>query len=324
MGGMRPMLATKGTHVPARRRVAARGEVGRHAGARRRPRRRRSGELHIRSRNENDVTVVLPRAARRSPACGRDLLLDGEVVAFLDGVPTFGALADRMHVAQRAPRGRARRQSNPVTLLVFDLLRLDGEDLTGRPLSERRELLEGLGLLDVHWQVPAAYDDGDDAARGDRGSRGSRASSASGARSRYRPGRAQPDWLKFPHRAPRLVRRRRLAARDRQRLPARRGAGGGADRGRAGLPRPGRQRHRRQGRASGCSEVLGPLRADASARSPTRCPRSTPLGTVWVEPEVVVDVAALGMTPAKRLRQPSYRGVRTDLDARTTWRSGDG
>ena len=47
-----------------------------------------------------------------------------------------------------------------MTLLVFDLLRLDGEELTARPLSERRERLEGLGLLDVHWQVPATYDDG--------------------------------------------------------------------------------------------------------------------------------------------------------------------
>jgi hypothetical protein len=30
---------------------------------------------------------------------------------------------------------------------------------------------------------------------------------------------------------------------------------------------------------------------------------------------VVVDIAALGLTPAKRLRQPSFLGVRTDLTA---------
>ena len=103
------------------------------------------------------------------------MLLDGEVVAFLDGIPTFGALADRMHVGN-ARRAALLAESNPVTLLVFDLLRLDGEDLTGRPLSERRELLEGLGLLDVHWQVPAAYDDGAMLLRGDRaaGARGHR------------------------------------------------------------------------------------------------------------------------------------------------------
>ena len=34
----------------------------------------------------------------------------------------------------------------PLTLVVFDLLRLDGEDLTGRPYSECRRLLDGLEL----------------------------------------------------------------------------------------------------------------------------------------------------------------------------------
>ena len=42
-------------------------------------------------------------------------------------------------------------------------------------------------------------------------------------------------------------------------------------------------------------------------------PKVDAAGTVWVRPELVVDIAALGLTPAKRLRQPSYRGVRTDL-----------
>ena len=49
----------------------------------------------------------------------------------------------------------------PATLMVFDLLRLDGEDLADRPLEERRALLEELPLADSTWQVPAAYDDGD-------------------------------------------------------------------------------------------------------------------------------------------------------------------
>ena len=62
--------------------------------------------------------------------------------------------------------------------------------------------------------------------------------------------------------------------------------------------------------------MLGPLLADASpvrgrgAHGGRRRHR-------WVRPEVVVDVAALGLTPAKRLRQPAYRGVRTDLTPRT-------
>ena len=40
------------------------------------------------------------------------------------------------------------------------------------------------------------------------------------------------------------------------------------------------------------------------------------LGTVWVRPEVVVEIASLGLTPQQRLRQPAYLGVRADLTPR--------
>lgn len=39
------------------------------------------------------------------------------------------------------------------------------------------------------------------------------------------------------------------------------------------------------------------------------------VGTVWVRPELVVEVASLGLTPARRLRQPAYLGMRVDLSA---------
>jgi len=40
-------------------------------------------------------------------------------------------------------------------------------------------------------------------------------------------------------------------------------------------------------------------------------------GTLWVRPEIVVDVRALGgVTAAGRLRQPSYQGVRPALAPR--------
>jgi bifunctional non-homologous end joining protein LigD len=58
--------------------------------------------------------------------------------------------------------------------------------------------------------------------------------------------------------------------------------------------------------------VLEPLLTDASPFV-DEIPKVDAIGTHWVRPEVVVDIAALGLTPAKRLRQPSYRGVRTDL-----------
>jgi ATP-dependent DNA ligase len=41
--------------------------------------------------------------------------------------------------------------SVPVTFVVFDLIRLDGTDLTDRPFEERRELLVSLGLDSPGW-----------------------------------------------------------------------------------------------------------------------------------------------------------------------------
>ena len=42
-------------------------------------------------------------------------------------------------------------------------------------------------------------------------------------------------------------------------------------------------------------------------------PRLDRAGTVWVSPMLVVDVQYLRLTTDGRLRQPAYRGVRTDL-----------
>ena len=220
------------------------------------------GELHIRSRNEKDVTRLLPRAARpRRPRPRRAARRrGGRVPRRHPDVRRAG----RPHARRAGPPGRRCSPSPiPVTLLVFDLLRLDGEDLTGRPLTERRELLEGLGLLDVHWQVPATYDDGPmlleaTAAQRLEGIVSKKRSST------YRPGRRSADWLKFPHRAHRVVRRRGLAPRDRQRHPDRGGAGGGAHRGRPGLPGPGGQSGIAGKEGQRLLGVLEPLLADAS------------------------------------------------------------
>jgi bifunctional non-homologous end joining protein LigD len=302
---MRPMLASKGTRVPTGTewvhevkwdgmRVLV--DVG------------PGGRLDIRSRNEKDVTVSFPELAGLA-ALGRDVLLDGEVVAFLDGVPRFGALADRIHVGN-AMRARLLAESNPVTLLVFDVLRLDGEDVTGLALTDRRGRLEELDLADPHWQVPGVYDDGAMLleATAQQGLEGIVSKKRA---SRYFPGRRTPDWLKFPHRA---VGSYVVGGwRHETDSPSRIGAvlvgemtnDGLMYRGRVGSGIAGKEGQRLLG-------VLEPLH-DAGCPFADEVPKVDATGTTWVRPELVVDIASLGMTPAKRLRQPSYRGMRADL-----------
>jgi bifunctional non-homologous end joining protein LigD len=242
------------------------------------------------------------------------VLLDGEIVALGHGVPTFGALADRMHVRDVVKVARL-ADTNPVTLLAFDLLRLDGEDLLRQPLRERRHALLSLGLekpeLAAAVQVPETYDDGEvlleaAQAQGLEGIVSKRWTSA------YHPGRRSRDWLKFPIRptASYLVGGFRFETDSDHRLGAvlvgEPTADGLVFRGRVGAGIAGRAGQR-------LGEQLRPLVRPTSPFS-VELPRVDAAGTVWVEPEVVVDVQYLAITKDGRLRQPAYRGVRTDLD----------
>jgi bifunctional non-homologous end joining protein LigD len=301
---MRPMLASRGASVPTGSewlhevkwdgmRVLA--EV-------------RDASLRLLSRNENDVTVSFPEL-RGLADVGHDLLLDGEIVALDNGIPTFAALADRMHVGNSA-KARALMKTNPVTLVIFDVLRLDGRDLCGEPLSVRRNLLESLALDDVHWQVPATYDDGHVLleATAKAGLEGVVSKKLS---SRYHFGRRTKDWLKFPNRpsSSYVVGGWRFETDSTTRLGAllvgEPGPKGLSYRGRVGSGIAGREGPR-------LKELLAPLHADDSPFC-DEVPRVDATGTVWVRPEMVVEIRSLGVTRGGRLRQPSYQGVRLDL-----------
>jgi bifunctional non-homologous end joining protein LigD len=60
-------------------------------------------------------------------------------------------------------------------------------------------------------------------------------------------------------------------------------------------------------------EVLTPLETDAAPFC-DEVPAIDAKGTTWVQPRIVVEIASLGFTPGMRLRQPSYLGMREDLD----------
>ena len=85
------------------------------------------------------VTDAYPEISALSLPPGS--LLDGEMVV-LDaaGRPSFTALAERMHVRERARAARL-AASLPVTYLIFDRLRYDGLSLVGLPYWSRRARL---------------------------------------------------------------------------------------------------------------------------------------------------------------------------------------
>ena len=50
--------------------------------------------------------------------------------------------------------------SIPVTFVIFDVLKLGGEETTGLRYVERRRLLDSLGLDGPAWRTPPVFDDG--------------------------------------------------------------------------------------------------------------------------------------------------------------------
>jgi bifunctional non-homologous end joining protein LigD len=116
----------------------------------------RPGRLDLRGADLEDIGARWPEVHRLSRQIGaHDAVLDGELVVFDDaGRP------DRERLARRDKPGsdsavRRRARENPATYVIFDLLFLDGEDLTDVPYRRRRELLAGLGLEGEAWRVPA-------------------------------------------------------------------------------------------------------------------------------------------------------------------------
>ena len=130
------------------------------------------------------------RSWSRWPPAPSDALLDGEIVAFVDGRPSFEALQARMHVRAQGRGAPAGRRSCPVTFVAFDLLRRYGVDLTARPYASGAPRWSAGRPTSRGWTLSPSFDDGPAHRGRPRGSTASRASSPSGSTSRVPPGRA--------------------------------------------------------------------------------------------------------------------------------------
>src|ERR1700722_3700724 len=89
------------------------------------------GKVHLRSRNDNDFNGRYPALVKALAPMPDETVIDGEVVALdAGGRPSFNTL-------QNYGTGIA-----PLHFFIFDLLVLQGKDVTAEPLQRRRELME--------------------------------------------------------------------------------------------------------------------------------------------------------------------------------------
>lgn len=270
--------------------------------------------LRLVSRTGRDVTATYPELRGLGPATSaHHLVLDGEIVAFASGRPSFEALQPRMHVTDAAEAARLARQT-PVTYLIFDLLHLDWRPTTGLPYRQRRELLDALELAGPFWQTPPAFTD----------AAGADVLAAAAAQqlegvvakrldSTYRPAARSADWRKvkpdFSQEA--VVGGINPGKGNRAGTIGSLLVGVQTGDGLAYAGRVGTGFNTRELRM--LDEMLAPLHTRT-------CPFATPVPAdharhaQWVEPKLVIQVAFTGWTQADRMRAPSYQGLRNDKD----------
>jgi bifunctional non-homologous end joining protein LigD len=270
------------------------------------------GSLKLQARTGRDVTSRYPELRPIAQAlAGREVVLDGEVVAFDGTRPSFQKLQGRMHLTSEHAVRRLARE-DPVHYIAFDLLYLDGRSLIDLRYDERRAKLAELELQGPTWQAPAHHV-GDGAALLEL----TRAQQLEGVIAKrldspYLPGRRTSGWVKVKN----------VATTDVVIGGWLSGEGNRSGRLGAlviGIPDDeGALRYAgRVGTGFNQAELVrlgGLLESLASAESPF-VGRQPPKLTQFVEPRLVARVEFSERTQGGTLRQPSYKGLRDDVAA---------
>ena len=93
----------------------------------------------IKTRHSTDVSFKYPELQNIRKLVTKPTIFDGEITSFINGKPSFKALATRTHLKDKT---KIKNQSiiNPVTFIAFDILYL-AKNLTNLPLEKRKRIL---------------------------------------------------------------------------------------------------------------------------------------------------------------------------------------
>jgi bifunctional non-homologous end joining protein LigD len=270
------------------------------------------GIVTLTSRKGTGITERYPEVVRRPGAlAGHDAVVDGEIVQ-LDaaGRPDFGALQNRMH--RTGPEVVRMAAARPVSFLVFDLLAWDGEDLLAMPYARRRERLDALGLAGHRWVSTPWFPGGGADVLAASEENGLEGVVAKRLDSPYRPGQRSPDWRKTKN-----VRTQAVVVGGWRPGQGRRSGGIGSLL--VGVPDDeGRLVYVGHVGTGFSDQDLRDLQRVLTARPDApfsgALPREVTRDAHWVEPDLVGEVAYAVRTVENRLRHPSWRGVRDDLE----------
>jgi bifunctional non-homologous end joining protein LigD len=268
---------------------------------------REQGRVSLVSRSGQVLNSTYPELVDALQTEGPDLLVDGEVVAFKGRQTSFERLQRRMQIHDPE---RARHSGVAVYYYLFDILELDGRDMRGLPLRERKVALRAA----VEFVGPLRFTahragNGETAFRQacERGWEGLIAKRTS---SRYIPSRSR-DWLKVKcSRGQELVIGGWTAPKgSRKRLGALL----------VGYWKDSKLRYAGKvgtGFDERTLEQLGDELERRERSTPPFAADDLPRAARWAEPELVAQVVFSEWTRDGKLRHPRYQGLRYDKPAR--------
>ena len=104
----------------------------------------------LQNKRHKDVTNIYPELSEIRKCVKNRTILDGELVVLTDGKPNFYVLQKRSLMTDEF-KIKLAANKNPVQFVAYDILYYDGNDLTNKPLLERKKILnkavtEGHGL----------------------------------------------------------------------------------------------------------------------------------------------------------------------------------
>jgi len=268
--------------------------------------------IQIRSRTGKDLTRAYPGvAAVALKVAAAQAVIDGELVAIdASGRPSFQALQHRGAHPQHA-----------IVFYAFDLLHLDGADLTGMPLDERREALarvvQGSKML-LSTELPGSAQQVIEAVAG----LGLEGVIAKRRTSRYTSGDRHSAWLKL-----KLDKQQELV------IGGYRPGPHGIDALLVGYYEGGALRFAGKVRAGFTPHVRREVAARLAGLDTSRCPfvdlphtKASRWGAGvtaeqmtemrWVRPAAVAQIRFVEWTTEGHLRHAAFLGLRTDKDAR--------
>ena len=162
----------------------------------------RDGIWCLRSRPGRNCSDQFPELASvADDLAGRDVLVDGELVCFgPDGHPDFHRLRRRLSASDARSAANLSLE-HPATLIVFDLLHLDGHATRPLPYARRRTVMEQeLPAAGRSWSMPEAFTADLDAVLAITRAHRLEGVVAKRLDAAYTPGRRSGAWLKHKHR----------------------------------------------------------------------------------------------------------------------------